>query len=291
LPSEIADMRMATAVAMLDAARRARDPLVQAQIMSEAQYQLAWSLREAVAECQDDQVPRKRSWAEIGNAIGLPRETAWRQFKAGGPIVTVKPYQSADSPLSETQRQPVTSETAVYAFSDPAGNWFGPADALPEGHYGLGWLDFEPPNAPASRFAGQQLLVRHGPWDGDVTFHAPQIIAADTGRPFRIRATYEVIDWLFGDGQTALRQAMTKVAQATAITPNASPKFIELVDNATRAQNPDLPVEAFIAAAADVAEHADLACRDGAALSRALLDLERAVQQRRYWDERTSEPS
>lgn len=30
-------------------------------------------------------------------AIGLWRETAWRQYKAGGPVVTVKPYQSADS--------------------------------------------------------------------------------------------------------------------------------------------------------------------------------------------------
>jgi hypothetical protein len=35
----------------------------------------------------------------------------------------------------------------------------------------------------------------------------------------QVRATYEVIDWLFGDGQTALRQAMTAVAQAAAITP------------------------------------------------------------------------
>ena len=81
MPSEITEARIATAVAMLDAARRARDPLVRAQILSEAQYQLAWSLREAVVDCQDGD-PR-RSWADIGNAIGLPRETAWRQFKIG----------------------------------------------------------------------------------------------------------------------------------------------------------------------------------------------------------------
>lgn len=103
----------------------------------------------------------------------------------------------------------------------------------------------------------------------------------------RIRATYEIIDWLFGDGQTALRQAMTKVAQAVAITPNANQTLVELVDKATRAQNPDLPIEDFLAAAAEVAEHAALAYRDGASLSRALRDLERAVRQRQAWDERS----
>ena len=281
MPSEITEARIATAVAMLDAARRARDPLVRAQILSEAQYQLAWSLREAVVDCQDGD-PR-RSWADIGNAIGLPRETAWRQFKAGGPLVTVKPYQSADSPLSDSQPQPFTSESAIYAFCDPAGNWFGPAEALDK--FGLGWLDFNPPNAPASRFAGQELQVRHGPWDTDVSFHAPQITEKDTGRQVHVRATYEVIDWLFGDGQTALRQAMTKVAQAVATTPNTNRTLVELVDKATTAQNPDLPLKDFIAAAAEVAEHAVLGYRDGGRLSRALGDLERAVQQRQVWAE------
>jgi hypothetical protein len=281
MPSEITEARIATAVAMLDAARRARDPLVRAQILSEAQYQLAWSLREAVVDCQDGD-PR-RSWADIGNAIGLPRETAWRQFKAGGPLVTVKPYQSADSPLSDSQPQPFTSDSVIYAFCDQAGNWFGPADAFDK--FGLGWLDFNPPNAPASRFAGQELQVRHGPWDTDVSFHAPQITEKDTGRQVHVRATYEVIDWLFGDGQTALRQAMTKVAQAVATTPNTNRTLVELVDKATTAQNPDLPLKDFIAAAAEVAEHAVLGYRDGGRLSRALGDLERAVQQRQVWAE------
>jgi len=283
MPSEITEARIATAVAMLDAARRTRDPLVRAQILSEAQYQIAWSLREAVVDCQDDE-PR-RSWADIGNAIGLPRETAWRQLKAGGPLVTVKPYQSADSPLSDSQPQPFTSDSAIYAFRDQAENWFGPSEALDEDHYGLGWLSFNPPNAPASRFAGQELLVRHGPWDGDVSFHAPQITEKNTGRPVRVRATYEVIDWLFGDGQTALRQAMTKVAHAVATTPNANQTLVELVAKATTAQNPDLPIEHFIAAAAELAEHAVLSYRDSASLSRALLELERAVRQRQVWAE------
>lgn len=119
-----------------------------------------------------------------------------------------------------------------------------------------------------------------------MSFHAPQIIEKDTGRPVRVRATYEVIDWLFGDGQTALRQAMTKVAQAVAMTPNTNRTLVELVDKATTAQNPDLPIEDFIAAAAEVAGYAVLGYRDGASLSRALRELERAVGQRQVWDER-----
>jgi hypothetical protein len=73
---------------------------------------------------------------------------------------------------------------------------------------------------------------------GDVSFHAPRIIEKDTGQQMRIRATYEVIDWLFGGGQTALRQAITEVAHAVAMTPKANPKLVEAVDRATRAQSP-----------------------------------------------------
>ena len=101
----------------------------------------------------------------------------------------------------------------------------------------------------------------------------------------RIRATHEVIDWLFGDGQIALRQAMTKVAQAITVTANIHPKLAELVDKATTAQNPNMPIEDFIAAVTDVAEHAVLGYRDDATLSRALHEPERAVRQRQVWDE------
>lgn len=284
MASEITEARIATAIAMLDAAYRASNPLVRAQILAQVQYQVAWGLREAVVDCQDGD-PR-RSWADIGKAIEMPRERAWRQFTAGGPLVTVKPWQSADSPLSGSQPQPFTADSAIYAFCDQDGNWFGPADALEKDQYRTGWLSFDPPNPPPNLFAGQELLVRHGPWEGDVTFHAPQITEKDTGRLIRIRATYEVVDWLFGDGQTALRQAMTKVAHAVAMTPNADPALVKLVDEATTAQNPGLPIEDFIAAAAKVAGHAGPGYRASASLDRALTELERAVRQRQVWDER-----
>jgi hypothetical protein len=237
-----------------------------------------------VVNCQAGD-PR-RSWADIGKAIELPRETAWRQFTVGAPLVMVNPWQPANSPLSGSQPQPFTADSAIYAFRDQDGNWFGSADALEEDRYRTGWLSFNPPNAPANLFGRQEFLVRHGPWDGDVTFVAPEIIEKGTGRLVRIRATYEVVDWLLGDGQTALRQAMTQVAHAVAITPNTDPALAEPVDEATRARNPDLPIEGFVAAAAEVAGHAASGYRDSARLDMALTELERAVRQRQVRDER-----
>ncbi|HUY47272.1 MAG TPA: AsnC family protein [Streptosporangiaceae bacterium] len=279
MASEMTDVRIATMVAMLEQARRAHDPLVRAQILAESQYQVAWALREAVVDCQDD---GRRSWAEIGKAIGLPRETAWRQFKAGGPLVTVKPYQAADSPLADSQPRPFADDHALYAFRSEDGNWFGPEDLL-EDQCGTGWLTFDPPNAPGSKFAGEELLARYGPWDGDVSFHAPLIRETDSGNPIRVRATYEVIDWLFGDGQTALRQAMTAVNQAAAVSPPVSKDLAELVEKAATAMNLDGSAEEFIAAARQVADAAVLGYRAGLQLAQALQGLERAVGQHRTW--------
>lgn len=276
MASEMTDTRIAATVTMLEQARRAYDPLVRAQILAEAQYQLAWALREAVVDCQED---TRRTWAEIGKAIGLPRETAWRQFKAGGPLVAVKPYQAADSPLADSQPRPFADGSAVYAFRSEDGTWFGPDDQLPGGQFGTGWLTFDPPNAPGSRFSGEELLVRYGSWDGNVSFHAPLIRDAESGSPMRVRATYEVIDWLFGDGQTALRQAMTTVAQALAITPRVSSELAELVNIATAAMNLDVSTNDFIAAVERVADSAELGYRAGLQLSQALQRLERTVLQ------------
>src|SRR5260221_95995 len=80
-------------------------------------------------------------------------------------------------------------------------------------------------NAARNRFAGQELLVRHGRWEGDVSFDAALIRDTATGTPERVRVTYEVIGWLFGDGQTAIRQALTAVAHAAALNPLLDPKL------------------------------------------------------------------
>lgn len=280
MANEMTDTRLATMVAMLEQVRRAQDPLVRAQILAETQYQAAWALREAVVDCQED---GRRTWAEIGSAIGLPRETAWRQFKAGGPLVMVKPYQAADSPLAASQPRPFADDHAAYAFRSQDGSWFGPDDQLPEGQFGTGWLTFDPPNAPGSKFAREELLVRYGSWDGDVSFHAPLIREVGSGNPMRVRATYEVIDWLFGDGQTALRQAITAVAQVVAITPRVNPDLAGLVDKATAAMGLDVSTTDFIVAVERVAGAAVLGYRAGLQLSQALQRLERAIAQYRAW--------
>jgi len=74
--------------------------------------------------------------------------------------------------------------------------WLGPYDQLPDGQFGTGWLSFHPPCAPRSRFYGQELEVRYGPWDGGTSFHAPRIQLAIED-PIRVRATWQVIKWLF----------------------------------------------------------------------------------------------
>lgn len=91
-----------------------------------------------------------------------------------------------------------------------------------------------------------------------------------TAAPIRVRATYEVVDWLLGDGQTALRQAMTAVAQAVAITPGVDRHLIYLVDKAALAQGLEVPLADFLAAVGEVARNASLGYPAGAQLERAL---------------------
>lgn len=61
----------------------------------------------------------------------------------------------------------MSDSDALYAFRTEDGTWFGPHEQLAKGEFSHGWLDFKPPNAPGSRLAGQELLVRFGPCDGD----------------------------------------------------------------------------------------------------------------------------
>ena len=59
--------------------------------LAAAQRKNAGELREAITGACDAGVP----WRAIGEALGIPHETAFRQFKAGSPIVVVRAYQSA----------------------------------------------------------------------------------------------------------------------------------------------------------------------------------------------------
>ena len=59
--------------------------------LAAAQRKSAAELREAVTGACDAGVP----WRAIGEALGIRHETAFRQFRAGSPIVVVRAYQSA----------------------------------------------------------------------------------------------------------------------------------------------------------------------------------------------------
>jgi len=93
-----------------------------------AQYQIAWSLREAVVDRQD--LEPLKSWADIGNAIACPARPPGGSSRSAARWSPSSPTSPPNSPLSDSQPQPFTADNAIYAFSDQAGNWFGPAEAL-----------------------------------------------------------------------------------------------------------------------------------------------------------------
>lgn len=225
--------RALNAAEMIQMACASQDPTRRAQILADTQSQLAWAVRSAVEEC----VENKRSWSEIGQAIGMTKESAWRQYSSQGPIVTVKATQSKAS----TNATSLRPENAIYAFQTENGTWIGPHDALPGGDYKTAYMPFNPPNPETNRFATQSLRARYGPWGGDVSFHAAMVIEPDGSR-HRIRVTDEILNLLFGDGQTALRRALTAVVHAAIYSHNVDPRFRELVEEAAHVQSRSVPV-------------------------------------------------
>ena len=83
---------------------------------------------------------------------------------------------------------------AIYAFRDRAGTWHGQRDALPEGQFAVGRVDFHPPSP--SPYAGQTLEVRYGPWGvAGVSLYTYLVRAGD--EELRIRPTEDVHSILF----------------------------------------------------------------------------------------------
>lgn len=227
--SATTDSRAMNAVEMIQMACSSRDPIRRAQVLAEAQPQLAWALRSAIEECQDTH----RSWADIGQVIGLPRETVYRQFNAGGPIVTTKAVQSATSPNLTVKN--AYEADAIFAFQTEDGIWHPPLDPAPSDKSVTAMLRFEPSNPEVNQFAGQVLRVRFGQGQEDVSFTSAQVRLAD-GSERRVRVTHEVVNLLFEDGQTPLRRALTAVVHATLYNPAVDPAFRKTVSQAADAQ-------------------------------------------------------
>lgn len=217
------------AVEMIKMACAATDPIKRAQILAEAQPQLAWALRSAVEECQDANLP----WTQIGDRIGLPRETVFRQWSSGGPIVTVRAQQT--KPVGDQS----SAVDAVFAFQSEDDQWWPPGDDVP-GEFVTAMLPFNPANPEDNRFAGQVLRVRIGPRDQDVSFYSVQVRLAD-GTERRVRVTNEVMDLLFGNGQTPLRQALTQVVSAAVGNDAVDGAFQQVAHRAALAQAQSAP--------------------------------------------------
>ena len=244
MPRANADEPGRATITMIQMGLGAQDPQQRAKYLSDAQMQLGWALRAAVQECQEAGL----SWQAIGTALDVPKETLFRQFSAGGPVITAKPVQSMNSPGATTMHR--SGVEAVYAFRSQNENWFGPHTALPDGEFTDGTLHFEPAQ-PASPFAGQVLTMRFGPQERDVSAHACQVTLPD-GAQRRVRVTHAMLDFMFGDGQTPLRQAMTALTHAAMGNPRVPAQLQAVIDQAARAMSLGVPAERLIAAVARV---------------------------------------
>ena len=222
------DSRALNAVEMIRMACAATDPIKRAQLLAEAQPQLAWALRSAVEECQEAKLP----WTQVGDGIGLPRETVFRQWQSGGPIVTVRASQVKNTASSTST--PLATVDAIFAVQTEDDRWWGPKDAFPSGEFVTAMLSFQPANDKVNRFTGQLLRVRIGRCAQDVSFHSAQVRLADGER--RVRMTQEVLNLLFEDGETPLRRALTQVVHATVGNPAVGAAFRETVERAATAQ-------------------------------------------------------
>jgi hypothetical protein len=275
MPRTNTDAHASTTISMIHMGAEAQNPLWRAKYLSDAQMQLGWALRAAVEECQEAGM----TWQVIGDALNVPKETIFRQYAARGPVITAKPVQSKNSPGVTDMHRPATE--AVYAFRSQNGTWFGLHDALPTGDFTDGTLHFEPPTQPGNPFAGQVLAMRFGPWNHDVSVHACQVTLPD-GTLRRVRVTHEVLDLMFGDGQTPLRQAMTALVHATMLNPAVPQSLRAAVDEAARKMGIGVPADQFIAAVAKVVSLASLAAADTHTTT-AMRRLERVIEEYRIW--------
>lgn len=217
-------------ISMIKMACGSNEPTRVAQILAEAQAQLAWTTRSAIEECEDLHL----SWSHIAERIGMPRETVWRQFRAGGPVVTVRAAQSKSSPNLVGRAAAV--DDAIYAFQTEDGHWWGAPDALDDEDHFTAMLPFRPaPEQGFNRFAGQVLRVKVGPIAKDVSFNSAQVRLAD-GTERRVRVSLEVINLLFEDGESPLRRALTEMVHATIGNPNVGAELEQVVLQAAKAQ-------------------------------------------------------
>lgn len=124
--------------------------------------------------------------------------------------------------------------------------------------------------------------MRFGPWSQDVTVHACQVSLPD-GMPRRVRVTQQVLDYMFGDAQTPLRQALTALVHATMGNPRVAPRLQELINHAANAMTLETPTGQFIASIEAVISEARLVDTADAHVIVAFRRLERVVREFQAW--------
>lgn len=94
----VTDIHVRNVITLLEGALSSDDTAWRAQYLAEAQRQLGWAQRRAIDECQQIKMP----WRQIGSTVGVAHDALYRQYSAGGPIVTVAPFYRRDSRNVET---------------------------------------------------------------------------------------------------------------------------------------------------------------------------------------------
>src|SRR5690349_12423844 len=82
------DIRAQSVIELVSAAILSDEPTYRAEMLAEAQRQIGWTLRSAVTECQDAEV----AWRNLASVSGMAHDRLFRQYSAGGPIVTGAAY-------------------------------------------------------------------------------------------------------------------------------------------------------------------------------------------------------
>lgn len=197
------DSRARNAMSMIEMALGNPNPEQRAGLLADAQRQIANALSSCLDECEEQRV----SWTTIGVAVGMSRETVWRQHNARRPIVAIKPtYTPREEEMIDS----------IYAFETETNIWFGPENAFGPGKYATGAMPFRPnPAAGENKLSGQVLRVRIGPQpEAAVSVHAALVHMAD-GTPRRVRVTEEVMALLFNDKEMPLRRALMNAYNAS----------------------------------------------------------------------------
>ncbi len=134
-------------------------------------------------------------WATDSRELNLI-ELARRRGMSWRDIAWSLDLDSAQAAEKRFQRLARPPEALIYAFrvAEPGEPWHGKPDALPQGYFETGVIDFNP--ARPGPYQGRRLELRYGPVDEDCMPAPMRAYAAVNNR--RVALTAEVQSSIFG---------------------------------------------------------------------------------------------